>query len=261
MKKILSIFLVVLFLGSFAFASDEKVAVIKYAGDAKVVPAGKTEPLQCRPKMLLEKGSKIITGEEAYVELAFDNNQDNIVRVGENSEVIVKIEGPDKIELIDGKVFSNLQNLKDGKTFRVRTPEAVCGARGTAWETETNSGVTNIAVLRDNVFVRGVNKDGSVMEEEKWISEKFELSVEKYHQPGDPEGIPNGEFSRMEKKYGLLTAPNRKKHMIEGIEKSQSIREEYRERVLDQREEKKVEEKEDRRGSSGDGERRFTTGR
>ncbi len=195
-------------------ALPEKVSIISYGGDAKVVFAGQTDSIACKPGMLLEAGARLITGKNSFIEIAFDENADNIVKVEEETEVIIKLSGIDKIELVDGEMFTLLQALDGKETFQVRTPFATCGARGTGWRTKTDGNTTDVAVIRDKVYIRGINKDGSDMEKKFWVKEGFERKVNKFERPGKTQKIDKVRFSGMEKEIKVLQKTKDKKRVL-----------------------------------------------
>ena len=182
-----------------AQAAEESVNVISCAGEVKLIPSTGMEAVVCRGGMRLEEGSRIITGKGSYVEIAFDRTGRNIVKIKENSEVVVKLDGSEKIELIDGEILAMLRKLKRREAFRVRTPCATCGARGTDWSTKTDGKVTDIAVLSGKVFVRGIKVDGSVMEKEFWVKKGFERRIKRFEHPGAMEKISEARLSAIEK--------------------------------------------------------------
>ncbi len=183
--------------GCSSHAAEEAVVVISYAGDVKVIPPSSTEKVACKPGMILKEGTRVVTGKESYLKIAFDRSERNVVKIEENSEVVIKLDGDDKIELVDGKVFASLQDIKKGETFRIRTPCATCGARGTGWLTETDGSTMNVSVYEGTVFVRGMNKDGTVMEKEYLVKEGFQRKVNIFKRPEKPIKIPERKFTQI----------------------------------------------------------------
>ncbi|MBU1084392.1 MAG: FecR family protein, partial [Candidatus Omnitrophica bacterium] len=176
MKKEL-IFLIcavsVLIGGMPAFTLDETVMVSSYAGSVDIVLPGSESPAEKSPGMILAKATNITTGEEAHIDIAFGRAKTNMARIGENSYVVLGPGRGEGLELTSGEVKVVLKDIKKGETFLVRTPSAVCGARGTGWQVKASGDTTAIAVFEGRVFVRGVNGDGSVREEEFWIDEGY----------------------------------------------------------------------------------------
>jgi polyhydroxyalkanoate synthesis regulator phasin len=203
MKKILPIvlFLCTFLISSIALCSIESPVVISYAGDVQIFPIGNTIPILCKPGMFIDQGTLIKTGEESYVEIAFDKSKKNFVKIIDNSDVVLKLDGPEKIELIDGKIFTFLKEVEKGQSFRVRTPSAVCGARGTGWMTEHTGAFTEVAVFDSKVFVRGLKEDGSVMEEELWVETGFKRKIERFSSPGKTKKVSKERLQEMKNEF------------------------------------------------------------
>lgn len=260
--------------GLSASAIAETVIVMSYAGKVKITPAGKAKEILPSPNMVLKAGDRIKTGRESYMEIAFERKRENIVRIEEKSDVIIKLEGDEKIELIDGEIYTVLKGLKRGEEFQVRTPCAVCGARGTGWNTKTTAKKTDVAVFDDKIFVRGIKPDGSVMEEKYWVNEGFERRIKKFEKPEKMTKMSEKKLKAMkdkmeppkpprkpEKKPKKPKAPKKTKEKpsvrekreervrkIEQIEKKKKAaerafikREERREATVDRRDEKRIE--------------------
>jgi|GEM_PF-1041451 len=210
MKKFLTIILCLTFAGYLAGAAqalERTVRVASYAGDVKIVPVGAAKGEACRVGMKLKAGTRVITGEEASVEVTFDKPGRNVLKIKENSEVVIKLEDADRIDLVDGEIITVLRDLKRGETFRVRTPCATCGARGTGWNTKTDKNITNVAVFDGEIFVRGIKKDGSAMDEEYRVKRGFERKIRKFERPAKMEKISEARFSRMEREVERLVKP------------------------------------------------------
>jgi len=179
-------------------AAEPVLRVMSFSGDVKISPRPGAGFVQCQEGMVLDEGATITAGEDEYVDIAIDKDGKNIVRVKENSEVVIKVSGEDRVELIDGKVFLLLRELKRGEKFRVRAPTAVCGARGTGWIMEARDGVTIISVFDGIISVHGINADGSVMPEEHLISEGYIMEVKKEEQPSKAEKMSELDLLRVE---------------------------------------------------------------
>ncbi len=208
--------LIVLNLASYVYAASRSVKVISYAGDVKIIPPKKREPVQCRLGMSLSSGTKVITANDSYLAVAFDSKKKNIVKIKENSYVIIKLSREDKIELVDGQIMLLLESIKKGESFRVRTPSAVCGARGTGWRTTIDGEATTIAVFDGEVFARGIDKNGLLMDDEYWTKWGYKRTIKKYESPQDEVKLPEEEVEKMlEEMKMLLNANNISQIMVE----------------------------------------------
>ena len=176
-KKLL-IFIFVIALAFFVqgklFAA-ETVIVTSYSGDVKVIKPGEAEPISCKADMMLDEGTRIMTGKESFVEIAFDRARKNSVKVAESAEVVIKLDGGSDIQLIDGDMFTTLRELKKESTFKVQAPGCILGARGTGWLTQAMASGTIATVFDGKIFARGVNKDDTLMEEEVWIESGYRI--------------------------------------------------------------------------------------
>jgi hypothetical protein len=255
MRKILVFFLCIVLLCAMKAPfclSQEEVLVVSCEGEVKVVHHGTIKSVSCKTGMSLEAGARIITGAGAFVRIAFDKRERNIIKIKGKSDVVLKLSDGDKIELIEGEVYALLRDLKPGETFRVRTPSAVCGARGTGWRTHAKGNTSEVATFDGKVFVRGINKDGSVMDGVSWVRKGYKRSIEQNNKPGKDEKLSAGEVAAMEKEVGLdQVKKNKKKKKIRLFGTSSSKREDYKESLLERKSESARNDKDktdDRRG-------------
>ena len=70
-----------------------------------------------------------------------------------------------------------LKDLPKGSEFKVRTPCAVCGARGTGWLIKTTDKFTEILVFENKVFLQGFNPDGSIRDGDFWTERGFKRTI------------------------------------------------------------------------------------
>ncbi|MFH1878542.1 MAG: FecR domain-containing protein [Candidatus Omnitrophota bacterium] len=197
----LFVFFAVFFMAGTLLA--ETVKVKDCAGDVQVFYPGKEDALSCFPGLIVKEGTRLKTAEKSYAMIVSGENEKNMVKIKEKTDVIIKFDGDDKIELIDGEIFTILRGLKKGETFNVRTPCAVCGARGTAWVTRTDDKITRVSVFESVVSVDGIRKDGSVMAMEEQVEEGFEITVKKYSAPGMKKAISPARLEEIWKEPGI----------------------------------------------------------
>lgn len=179
-------------------AAEPVLRVMGFSGNVKLCPSPGADVVQCQEGMVLDEGATITAGEDEYVDIAVDKDGRNIVRVKENSEVMLRMTGDERVELIHGKVFLLLRDLKSGEKFRVRTPTAVCGARGTGWIMEASEDVTIVSVFDGIVRVHGRSADGSMMPEEHLVSEGHIIEIKKNEQPSKAEKMSELDIMRVE---------------------------------------------------------------
>jgi len=161
--------------------------VIVYAeGTVTVNITGTFEPAE-KGKVL--DGSSIIkTSADSYCDIAFDSAKKNIISIGPNSEVNAG-QFNNKVKLLKGRVFAQLDGLKKGSTFEVETPVAIAGARGTAWETIFEKIARfNVAESTINVSGKGGSKD---------VGEGSSIDVDELGRLGKMLGLSDEDMERL----------------------------------------------------------------
>lgn len=209
MKRLIGLLIFAIFLAAavnIAYGEDAQVMVIGYQGDITIVPDGMTESIKCMRGMRLKPGDDLKTGKDSYLLIAFDELKKNRVKVRENSHVILVMTGADKCELVDGEIVTLLKNMKPGEVFQIKTPSATCGARGTGWFTRTDGRVTEVEVFDGSIFLRGVNRDGSIMREEMVLERGFMTSVRVNERPEPKRKMPKDELNRITREVRIPAA-------------------------------------------------------
>lgn len=194
---------IILFSGT-VFAAVDTARVISFEGDVQVFPQAAARPVSLEREMLLAEGTRVVTGGASFLELALNSDASNRVRIDGNTECVIKIDSMTGIELIDGKIFTFLKDMDRQDTFIVRTPSAVCGARGTGWVTEHGDDTTIALVFDDRIFTQGINPDGSVMERRFWTEQGFARKIRKHSQPGRPQRVRRDRVNQLR---GIMGVP------------------------------------------------------
>ncbi len=197
----------------------EEVSVVSYEGTVDIIPKLGAKSIPCDVNMILKEGTRIKTGAGSSVEMAFDKDRYNIAKVSENSDIVLKLDGDEKIELVNGELYVLLEGLKGGGTFKVKTPSATCGARGTGWRTKATDKETDVSVFDNKVFVRGLNKDGTEQKNDFWVKKGFERRVEKFQKPDRMQKISDARMARMEKQIKRPDKPKQKTKEVKRKEK------------------------------------------
>ena len=245
MKKLIALLVLLSFiltgLPISASAQASSAKVISYSGNVDIFKTDSVDAVGCAAGMKFKTGDRIKTGAEAYVEMAFDRKSDSIVRVEENSNVVLMLKGNDKIELIDGEILTRLQNMPKGTIFQVRTPSAVCGARGTGWGTKAKGGETTVSSFESTVFVRGVKKDGSPMEGEETVKEGHERKTKKFEKPGKETKVPEKKLEEMKGRIKFPDKKNKRTNKRRRMGNSYEKINELKESILDKKDKKRIE--------------------
>ncbi|HOK42012.1 MAG TPA: FecR family protein [bacterium] len=160
-----NILLILLVISCFAIqilAEDMNAKIIYLEGEVKIIKAG--QEVKGELNLVVNTGDKIITGEKSVCDLEFAPF--TYARVGENSELTIKeasgmtkktVFGKKEVKQINlnldkGAVLSKLKKI-DAGYFKITTPVAVVGVRGTIFNTIHSSAGTNVNVFQGNVMV------------------------------------------------------------------------------------------------------------
>jgi len=160
MKLQMMVCFTVLGLATNAHASAKFAAV---QGDVRVTPLGGSERA-ATVGAAVEGGSEIKAGKNGSAELKFDNG--SILKIRANTAMRLSGNKRQKkkssVVLFFGRVWSKVVGNKD-RGYEVATPNAVCGVRGTEFETAVgDDGTVRVRVTKGNVAVNDGTKESSV---------------------------------------------------------------------------------------------------
>ncbi len=246
-KPILFILLSLALISSISFAYPDKAEIISIKGDVKVLPEGRVDWIKAGIGMALREGDRLKTGPDSQCNLAFDNRRKNSVGIFENSDVIILLREKEKIEIIEASLYAKLLSMPIGSEFEVKTPTAVCGARGTGLGVKGDKLNTEAAAYENDIYV--INEAG----EKKGVREGFRRNIDKFGRISEEiaaraEDIEkfNSWLSNLDKilKSEARSKSTRRGLLIDNIEKSvektEEIVEKKGEKVVETREEKTI---------------------
>ena len=175
-----------LFNSSFLCAKEleREARVIFVKGDARVQKAGKPEWTVARKDMLLADGDTAKTGKGAAIEVSFDNENKNLVRLEESSTMVLRGKMLKQIELPQGRIRSLVKNLKKETSFEIKTPTIVAGARGSGWDVSTSDKRDDVKAFEDEIFVQAYDQDGKLIKEIT-VREGWEVLIDRFQTPGE----------------------------------------------------------------------------
>lgn len=160
-----------------------QVEIIFSSGAVEVDPTGQEGFQMAQEGMLLSSGAVIRTLAGGYAELGFDETDQNIVRVEANTTAVVLVQNNEKLQLLKGEVFAIIHQLPNGSSFEIRTPTAVVGARGTEWVTRFDNDTTDVEAYDDNPFVKMINENGQVSQDETIVQSGYATTVKRFGRP------------------------------------------------------------------------------
>ncbi len=117
-------------------ASSRAASVVDVTGTAYLKKAGGTKPYRIYKKMTVNQNDTIITEKNASLVLSIVDREDEVT-IGENSEVYVadllEKSGAAKttLNITSGSLYSNVTSKSGSDTYRIETPNATMGVRGT----------------------------------------------------------------------------------------------------------------------------------
>ncbi|MCX5666956.1 MAG: FecR family protein [Candidatus Omnitrophica bacterium] len=123
-------------------------AITTLMGGVRILKKGGADWHYAKLNEFVEEGDKVETAEDGMTSLLFDNG--NIVQIQPNSRIILSIlkkdpktgEFDNTFEVDSGKVKAVVEKLGKSSNFRVKTPTALCGVRGTIMYVNVAAGAT-----------------------------------------------------------------------------------------------------------------------
>ena len=161
----------------------ERVELTHLSGEAEVLLKDAEGYAAAEEGMTLESGDKIKTAGEASLELSFNEDDSNVARLGNSTNVEISLCGDEKMVLTEGEVFSSVSQLSSGSAFEIRTPTAVSGARGTDWVTRVSEEGTDVEAIDQSPYVKHFEKEGVVSQQETFIRPGEMTTVKKFQRP------------------------------------------------------------------------------
>lgn len=155
-----------------------EVEVLSTEGDVDVAPGGKETKIEVNRGMALGRGDRIKTGPSSSCDISFDSKAKNVVGIQENSDVVLLLDRSRKLEVIEAHLFARLAAIPEGSSFEVKTPLAVCGARGTGFGVKGYKENTEASAYDESIYIRNIKGKEEKIEEgfRRNIDESGEIS-------------------------------------------------------------------------------------
>lgn len=212
MKKMLCMGLAIVLVGIFsmgAYAADSglKAKIISIKGDVKVDPKGSGSWLAAEVDMELNQGAIIKTGAGSSANLAFDTAMLNVLNIEENTTLSVDIlsEALSRVGLSNGNILAKLEGLKKGSTFQVKTPTAICGARGTVWAMQVSPRGTTVQALAASIFLQGMLANGEASSVVVEVPAGSKSEVKAGENPTSPVALSTSELKALSAQVAAVT--------------------------------------------------------
>jgi hypothetical protein len=135
-----------------------KAVILFVQGDVMMKNDRTIKWLDATTGTTLKQGDSLKTGRNSWAEIGVVTEFENVVRVRESTLVKLIDLRPIRISLLDGEVRSLVEGLERGSTFEIETPTAVCGARGTGWDTRTDGKSVEVDAYEKKVYFKPLKK-------------------------------------------------------------------------------------------------------
>lgn len=187
----------VLLSGNFLYRySQDHARILRFSGEIFVERAG--EKIIPAIGTLLNSQDKITTGPDAFIEVAYDDMHKDVLRIGSESRVVLEsavIEKKTDIFMDKGEIILKLEKLEKGSTFKIHTPTAIAGVRGTSFGVKLIGDQAIITDYESKIFVKGLTEDFMEMKDELLLSDGWKVRVTRFEKPSQVERITPQEYA------------------------------------------------------------------
>lgn len=203
---LLAVLLVFGFAGVSTAAVDSvyEVTIISIKGDVKADLKGDGSWITCWEGLKLMKGASLKTGADSSVEIVFDAQGLNVLKLNPDTQITVD---DSLVKMPKGSVLANFGNLKPGSSFTVKTPTAACGIRGSGMGVDFINGMTVVAAYKDVVYVQGLDAAGNVVGVEVTVPEGWKSEIAAGGTVSQPAGLTENEKQIWDAYVAAMTTP------------------------------------------------------
>jgi len=113
--------------------TDKKARVYDVKGKVFWTKQGTPIQKKLRANDILQLGDTIQTEDKSSVSIAFDDSFMNAVHLPENTTAVLESIEPTSIRIENGSIYSAVNGLPQGSSWKVATPAAVAAVRGTLY--------------------------------------------------------------------------------------------------------------------------------
>jgi|GEM_PF-5416345 len=113
--------------------TDGKAYAYKVSGNVTFMKSGSPVETKLKVGDLIQAGDKVLTEKGAVAEIAFDIMKKNAIQIPQDTTATFTSIEPTDIKLDNGSIFSAIDGLAKGSSWKVTTPVAVAAVRGTVF--------------------------------------------------------------------------------------------------------------------------------
>ncbi len=175
MKKTIFLFplvfsgIIILSLAQVLAAGDSQATILFKEGDVWVRHYGTAAWMAAASGKVLSRGDSLKTGSGSWAEIGLGKDSDNVIRLEENTFCEFTELGPVVLGLLNGRLRTLVEKIDNTSTFTIKTPTAVCGTRGTGWDTVLSGKKTVVDVFEKKIFFYPIDPAGRPLAEETTI--------------------------------------------------------------------------------------------
>ena len=190
-------FMVLFCLPARVFAQGQLICIYTSpAGSCWVVPKNSTSKSLLKVGDRVNEGDEIIVARDNAVELALDDQIENIIHI--EGEAAVKLSGTSSadtwnIDVSKGKIFALLDKKTIGEKFKITTPNAIAAVRGTQYQVWADSSDSKIYTYKGKVQVNGRKEDGRPTDESVVVKAGKKTTSHRGEAPKNPESMTSDE--------------------------------------------------------------------
>lgn len=111
--------------------------------------------------MELGPNAELKTAKKSECVIAFDKALKNVMTIRQNSSLKLEKVLPVSVSLPQGKVFALIENLESIEDFRIKTPTAIAGVRGTGESVRSGNDGTQVLCFEGGILVQGLDNRGN----------------------------------------------------------------------------------------------------
>lgn len=181
--------------GILSFQTNDYAKIIRLQGDVSIYRSG--EKISARSYMVLNSRDRIETSPGSFVEVAYDDKMANVIRIDPSSRVVLEssvITKNTEIFMDRGRVMAKLNKMAKGSSFKIRTPVAISGVRGTGFAVAVDGNSAVITEYESAVYVKGITRSYEEMPGELVLEEGWKASVTKFEVPLKAERLTDAEY-------------------------------------------------------------------
>ena len=116
--------------------------IIHIEGNVQVQTFGARAWMKAAVGTTLGAGDSVRTARRSRAEIKLSEEEKSFITIEEKTLIALNSSVPgqiDRFSLSSGKVYANVEKVKQGFSFGVSTPSAVAGVRGTGWSMESSN--------------------------------------------------------------------------------------------------------------------------